>query len=62
MLATDKLLDLRKTKVVSHATLKYDDYKPEPVEAPVKKKVSFEECCPIYELFVILWVGVCVKS
>nr|XP_045603528.1 activating signal cointegrator 1 complex subunit 3-like [Procambarus clarkii] len=36
----DKLLDLSKVKVVSKATLNYDDYKP--VQAIVKKKVSKE--------------------
>lgn len=42
LLPTVKLLDLRKVKVVSQATLKYDDFKLEPVEVEVKKKVAKE--------------------
>ncbi|XP_042220102.1 activating signal cointegrator 1 complex subunit 3-like [Homarus americanus] len=42
LLPMDKLLDLTKVKVVSQATLNYDDYKPEPVEVQVKKKASKE--------------------
>lgn len=37
-----KLLDLRRIKPVSQATLRYDDFKPEPVENLVKEKVSQE--------------------